>query len=271
MDNNVFINYWIGEEPTGPGQSPRLNEMPDCVDIVPLAFVGIDEQYNLTFDFLTQQNSADTIKGWINDIRSRGIRVLLSINSQKFASIPDANAFASQVAEAVQDWGVDGVDIDFEPPSQSDTLLTVLEALRDTLGPDALMTSPIYSPWAWYTSDYMHKFSSYLNYVTTMDYTGYPGYNSTISLLDKYSGLLDSPDKLVVGISCMEPPNNVTPLDDVPKLCQYQPNGNKLGGAMLYTYSYDIETRPKGGTGYPNGTYTKTIHEALKGVPEAMK
>lgn len=32
---------------------------------------------------------------------------------------------------------------------------------------------------------------------------------------------------------------------------------------MLYTFSYDVKGRAGGGTGYPDGTYTKTIHEKL--------
>jgi hypothetical protein len=32
---------------------------------------------------------------------------------------------------------------------------------------------------------------------------------------------------------------------------------------MLYTSSYDVKTRKGSGTGYPNGTFTETIHENL--------
>jgi hypothetical protein len=32
---------------------------------------------------------------------------------------------------------------------------------------------------------------------------------------------------------------------------------------MLYTFSYDVKTRKGSGTGYPNGTFTATIHQNL--------
>ena len=56
---------------------------------------------------------------------------------------------------------------------------------------------------------------------------------------------------------------NFTPLDDVVKLCQWEPESGHKKGAMLYTFSYDIEKRAKGGTGYPDGTFTETIHQNL--------
>ncbi len=265
MSKQVFINYWIGQEPTGPGQSPTLNQMPAYVDIVPLAFVGIDDNHELDFGFLTQQNSADTIKGWVKDVQANGTKVLFSILSDKFTSIPDKDidAFAKNVKKHVDDWGVDGVDIDFEPPSPNDNVLKVLHALKTTLGPDATFTTPIYSPWQWFPKDFVQSFASYMDYVTTMDYTPYPGFQVTIDNFNAYADLIGSTDKLVIGVSCMEPPNNFTPIDDVIKFSQWEPNGGQKGGMMLYTFSYDITSRPGGGTGLPNGAFTKAIHDNL--------
>ena len=57
----VFINYWIGQEPNPP--SPTLNQMPLFVDIAPLAFVSITDDYQPSFDFLTQHLAASLIQG----------------------------------------------------------------------------------------------------------------------------------------------------------------------------------------------------------------
>ncbi|MFA0962452.1 glycosyl hydrolase family 18 protein [Roseivirga sp. BDSF3-8] len=264
MSNEVFMNYWIGQEPTGPGKSPQLNQIPSYVDIVPLAFVTIDDQYQLSFDFLTQQNSADTIKGWIKEVKANGTKVLLSINSDKFVSLPDVDTFATQVAQAVTDWGVDGIDIDFEPPSANNQLVTVTRAIRQKLVANAIMSSPIYFPWEYYPQSFIRDFAASLDYISTMDYTPYPGYDNTIQLVEAYAKQLGSYEKLLIGMSCMQPSNNnATPLDDVKKLSAWEPTSGQKAGAMLYTFSYDIEARPKGGTGYPDGTYTKTIHDNL--------
>jgi len=269
MGQYRFTNYWIGQEPTGPGQSPTLNQMPSYVNVAPLAFVSINPSYQLDFTFLTQQNSAATIQSWTRQVRAQGTKVLLSINSDAFGQIPNASAFAQQVQSAVKTWGVDGVDIDFEPPYASDTVLNVVGAIRSALGSNALMTAPIYS--AWLSSSmlaFLTKFAAPLDYLTTMDYTPYPGFATTTSWYNTYAKAIGTPQKLAIGISCMGPPqpasNNFTPLADVKRLCQWQPPGgvNKLG-AMLYTFSYDIQTRPGSGTDYPNGTWTSTINQSL--------
>jgi len=268
-----FTNYWIGQEPTGPGRSPTLNQMPSYVDVAPLAFVTIDQNYNLDFSFLTQQNSAATIQGWIKQIRAQGTKVLLSIISDAFGKIPNPTSFAAQVKAAVTAWGVDGVDIDFEPPGPSNNVLTVLSAIRSALGSQALMTAPVYSAWLGMLS-FLTKFAAPLNYLTTMDYTPYPGFATTTSWFNQYAGAIGGPQKLAIGISCMGPPqpasNNFTPLADVKSLCAWQPAGGvKKLGAMLYTFSYDIQTRPGSGTGYPNGTWTSTINQYLPAAGSA--
>jgi hypothetical protein len=63
VSDEVFINYWIGQEPNPP--SPTLDQMPAYVDIAPLALVGIDSSYNLDFGFLTQHFPPSQIQGWL--------------------------------------------------------------------------------------------------------------------------------------------------------------------------------------------------------------
>ena len=69
-------------------------------------------------------------------------------------------------------------------------------------------------------------------------------------------------NKIAIGASCMEPTNNFyTPLNDVISLCKYEPSPeNKKLGIMLYTLSYDVTSH---GSGYPDGTFTNTIHTNL--------
>jgi hypothetical protein len=270
MSSEIFTNYWIGQPPTtGPDASPTLNEMPAYVNVVPLAFVTIDSSFELNFDFLCSQNSAAAIQAWIKDIQGNGTKVTFSINSSSIADITDADAFALNVQQNMEEWGVDGVDIDFEPPSNSQNVLNVVNALRATLGDDALLTAPIYSPWTSYP-DFLREFAAPLDYLTTMDYTPYVGYDNTIALFEQYAqaiGTSSEPayNKLAIGVSCMGPSTggNFTPLDDVKKLAAWEPEGGTKQGMMLYTFSYDVETRQGSGTGYPDGTFTETIHEYL--------
>jgi hypothetical protein len=266
MSTETFINYWIGQEPTPP--SPALDTMPAYVNVVPLAFVTINDNWQLDFGFLCTTNSASTIQGWIKTVRANGSQVLLSINDQKIAEVPDVDAFVQNVVQNVVEWGVDGVDIDFEPPYESDTVLQVTSALRpalrQALGREPLLTAPIYAPWAG-MPQFLRRFAAELDFVTTMDYTPYPGFQGTISLVEQYAAAIGSPEKVAIGVSCMGPPDSgdFTPLADVERLCKWEPAGGTKKGVMLYTFSYDVQTRAAGGTGYPDGTFTRTIHDNL--------
>lgn len=254
MRTGTFINYWIGEE------SIHLDTMPAYVNIVPLAFVTIDANYRLNFDFLCKMYPESTIQGWIKTVRTNGTKVLFSINDQKIAQVPEIDAFADNVADNVSKWGVDGVDIDYEPPQPSDKLLKVTEALRHVLGnvtdDEPLLTAPIYEPWNEFP-EFLKAFADKLDFVTTMDYTPYPGLTKTKQLFEQYATTIGETGKVAIGVSCMDPTHgNFTPLDDVKKLCPWTPSKK---GVMLYNFSYDVHSR----TRYPDGTFTKTINEFL--------
>lgn len=263
MSNQVFINYWIGQEPIPP--SPPLDQMPAYVNIVPLAFFSIDENYDLQFDW---QEYVPQIPGWIQTIKANGTKVLASILDKQLGAIPadKLSLFVSNVAALVKEWDLDGIDFDFEPPSNPhSSLISTIQALRNGLPEGMIFTAPVYSAWSAYP-DLLQQLSTVVDYITTMDYTPYPGYEATIDCCDGYAGIIKGGwPQLVIGMSCMVPANgDCTPLDDVVKLSQYEPsNGESKGGCMLYTFSYDVTSRKGAGTGYPDGTWTKTIYENM--------
>lgn len=270
MSNEIYIAYWSGEEPTGQGQSPTLDKTPDYIDIVPLFYVLINDDGTLDFNRLVLHNSEETIKGWIQEIRTRQqnqqkkTRFTLGILSDTFPS-QDPTTFAQTVKAAVDDWGVDGVTVDYEPPDGDPKILDVVKAIRAAIGPDAIMTAPIYGAWGGYSS-VLKSYGALFDYLETMDYTPYIGEQGTIDAYESYAqtiGTAGSPayDKVAIGVSCMEPSkDNFTPLDDVIALCKYEPPSGKKAGIMLYTLSYDVTSH---GSGYPDGTFTETINANL--------
>jgi hypothetical protein len=259
MAKEIFTNYWIGQEKI------PLNEMPSYVNVVPLAFVSIGSNYELDFDFLCQNYSASVIQGWIQTLRANGTKVVLSINSGLLAVV-DPTSFAGTVQQAVEQWGVDGVDLDYEPDDYGENqanVIAVVNQLRSVLGGDALITAPIFSPWLGYP-EFLNQFAAPLDYLTTMDYTPYAGLDETIALYEQYAqavGTATAPqyDKVAIGVSCMQAKDNdYTPLSDVVNLCRWEPDGGSKQGIMLYTFSYDEEGRLA-----PPGTYSSTIDENL--------
>ncbi len=272
MSNEIFIAYWSGEEPTGSGKSPTLVETPDYIDIVPLFYVPVNANGELDFDQLTLHNSKETIKNWMSDIRTRQqkqqkkTRFTLCLIGDTFPSL-DPKAFAKTVKNAVDDWGVDGVTIDYEPPNGDSGIVSVVKAIRGVVGDDSVMTAPIYGAWVPYYSDVLKAYAVAFDYLETMDYTPYPGEKSTINSYEQYAQIIgsgESPDyaKIAIGVSCMEPSKgNATPLTpDVVDLCKYEPSSGHKAGIMLFTLSYDVTSH---GSGHKDGAYTRTIHENL--------
>ncbi|HEV8580498.1 MAG TPA: glycosyl hydrolase family 18 protein [Thermoanaerobaculia bacterium] len=268
MSNETFIAYWNGEEPTGPNNSPTLAQTPDTVDLIVLFYVLINDDGTLNFDRLVLYNDQATIMGWMAEIRERQkdqqrkTKFSLGILSSAFPN-QDPETFAANVAAAAQSWGVDGIDVDYEPPSDSPSIIPVVQAIRKALPAGALLSTPIYS--AWQYNPLLGPYTALFDYVTTMDYTPYPGYATTINLYESYAkamgGGAAAYGKLGIGVSCMTFTNgNHTPLDDVKKLCAYEPQGGTKLGMMLYSLSYDA---PGHGSPYPLFTYTDTIAENL--------
>lgn len=272
MSKEIFINYWSGGEPNPP--SPTLDQMPSYVDIAPLAFVGITPDYQLDFGLLTQHFSASQIQAWIKTVQANGTKVLLSILGRRLGSVPPGkqSAFVKSVAKSVAEWGVNGIDFDYEPPQDTTTLIPLIKALRDALPGGSVFTAPVYAAWTSYPR-LLKQLADTVDYVTTMDYTPYCGYDATIDNCTQYVSTIGNWSKLVIGISCMNQNNNsFTPLDDVKRLSAYEPPvGGTKGGAMLYTFSYDVKEREKGGTGYPDGTWTEAIHQGLPGRKDEEK
>lgn len=273
MSNELYIAYWSGEEPTGQGKSPTLDMTPDYVDVVVLFYVILNSDGTLNFDRLVLYNDEATIKGWMQDIRTRQqnqpkkTKFTLGILGGSFSS-QDPTTFAQTVKAAFDDWGVDGITVDFEPPDGESSIVGVVQAIRDAIGSEAIMTAPIYSPWTFYP-EILKDYAAVFDYIETMDYTPYtPNWDvqSTTDIYVDYAkiiGTAENPayEKIAIGVSCMKPSNgDFTPLDDVISFCKYEPpTGNKLG-IMLYTLSYDVTSH---GSGYPDGTFTETIHENL--------
>lgn len=264
MSTETFVNYWIGEEPTPP--SPTLDKLPAYVDVVPLAFLHINPDYSLYYDFLCKTHTPEEIKAAIKVVRANGTKVLFSILDQRLGTVPNIPAFVRTVVDAVVEWGVDGIDFDFEPPYESEKLLEVVRALRPALrtaiGREPLLIAPIYWEWDPFP-EFLKAFAAELDFVTTMDY-GFA--RNSIESCEKYMKLIP-PEKVAIGIICMGPPppspGSNNSLAEAVQMARWEPPGAHKRGAMLYTFSYDVKSRPKGGTGQPDGAYTKAIHENL--------
>src|SRR5262245_9202687 len=215
MGKETFIAYWSGEEPTGPDCSPTLAQTPDTVDLVILFWASIDPNGDLNFSELVGQNDQATIMGWMAEIRQRQkgrprrTRFLLSINSE-LLNRQEPDKFAKKVEDAARSWGVDGIDIDFEPPHSNPPVMPVIKAIKDALPAGSLLTAPIYRPWNDHANlkRQLASYATLFDYIMTMDYTPCVSYEDTIQLYEAYAQAMGGDaaayGKLAIGVSCME-------------------------------------------------------------------
>lgn len=158
------------------------------------ANINYDEENDKPIVFLNS-NTEDVLENQDNTIRplqDKGIKVLLSIlgNRQRygFANFPDretAAIFAEDVAQVINKYGLDGVDLDDEfvnygqdgtPASNSESFIFLLEELRKVM-PNKLITFYNIGESAKYTS------SNGVDAGSILDYSWQPFYgvfNGTI-------------------------------------------------------------------------------------------
>ena len=113
--------------------------------------------HTLTLDFLTKAHSEQEIRDGVRTLKARGQKVVMSINGRDdwegheygWENL-DPPLFAANVKKIViDDWGLDGIDLDNEadytPEAKPDgNFVQVIQELRKALGPDALITLPVY-------------------------------------------------------------------------------------------------------------------------------
>jgi len=248
--------------------------MPAYVDIVPLAFVHISPSLDLVFDdWVPYKDNLQVVKNWVKIVQANKTRVVFSIGSPQLASITgnDLQTFTNNVVNRVKEWGVDGIDFDYEPPEfdsgKGKNLVALIASIRAALVsvvvPAPLITLPFYSLWlSSEGSTTLKALVPYVDYFTTMDYTDY---DSTVSLAIQYAQYVPW-KQLVLGVCNMvaDAAMKWTDLDDVVSLAKYNNTAGDKAGLMLYTFNYDRRIRKSGtneggGTGYSNLAWTEAI------------
>jgi hypothetical protein len=226
--------------------------MPPEVGVAPLAFVTIDDQYALNFDFLCTTHPASVIQGWIEEMRANGTKVLFSINDSKLGTVPDVDAFVSGVGAA----GCRVGSRRGRPRLRAQLPRTEPDAARRDedarAGPGrrardgSARDSSDLGAMGGGEPQFLAAFAAELDFVTTMDYTPWPGVEQTISNFGQYAQAIGAPEKIAIGMSCMGPSGSH--LETVVR---------GLRGRR-YTFSYDVTSRKGSGA-----TFTKTILASL--------
>jgi chitinase len=236
--HQAFMAYWLGYAPGG--ASPQAT--PASVNIVALAFAVTSPGPNgdtISLDFLTSQHSAEEIRAGVKQLQARGVKVLLSINGRPnwdghaggWDNL-DPEAFAANVKAIVVDqWGLDGVDLDNEAASviPGDNFVQVVKALRHALGPDALLTLPVYLGAK--RDAYLSQVREEISFVSTMGY--WSGFDIQLMRFNKYAALV-GPAKVAIGVAEAANSGQNTAFSIVARLAAWNPESARKAGMMLW-------------------------------------
>lgn len=105
----------------------------------------------------------------------------------------------------------------------------VIAALRAQLGPEALITLPVYMGIE--RDAYLGSVKDFITAVNTMAY--WLDYDGQIALYEQYASVV-GPAKVGIGVSNPGSGDNSTPLGAVSKLAQYVPSGGSKYGMMFW-------------------------------------
>lgn len=131
LPSKVLVGYW---ENWG---TLRLKDIDERYNVICLAFLEADKNLNKldnkVSDLEFTANNNNALKSDIPIVQSKGAKVLLSIGggngSFKLNNLGDKNIFVSRVKDFINEYGVDGIDIDLEQgtyicPSNNQNLST---------------------------------------------------------------------------------------------------------------------------------------------------
>jgi len=119
--NKMFVGYFESwsEKWASDGKSSHLANLPSYVNVVNLAFMRPEGQYNGNLNIgstgLDFPYDGKTLKAAISTLKQRnpGTKVLISVGGATFTNWGSLNEGA--IAHFVKDFGLDGVDVDYEP------------------------------------------------------------------------------------------------------------------------------------------------------------
>jgi len=235
MSNSVkqtFLAYWLGYVDGG---NP-LENTPDQVDTVALAFGVTAPGNTITTNFLTSGHSEAEIRAGAKALQARGKKVIMSISGDPhWPNHPfgwenlDPDTFADNAYQLiVEDWGLDGIDLDNEgayspTPAPDGNFVMVIKALRERFGDNKIISLPVYLGSS--RDAYLAYVKEQIDYVFTMAY--WNGYDAQISLLKQYQSLVGE-DKAGIGVADAANPGQNTDFAIVANLSKYTPKAGMM-------------------------------------------
>ncbi|WP_083922680.1 glycosyl hydrolase family 18 protein [Microbulbifer variabilis] len=198
----------------------------------------------------------------VQDLQNKGTKVVLSVlgNHQNagwscFADEQSADDFAQQLKDAVDQYGLDGIDIDDEysqcSQTYSDSLVKVTSALREKM-PNKIISKALWSDTDAFQAEWNgKKLGDQLTYGWEMSY--WLG-SSCTSRIQNYLNLGVDRSKLGVGASTV-----LNTASAASALASCNENNNLGGGTMIFNVTKD------------SSSYLSTVWPGTSEIPNCLK
>jgi Glycosyl hydrolases family 18 len=265
MADQTYTAFWLGYEPSGPGDGPTLPQTPPYIDVLVLAFANLFPGNTTCQEFLQKANSGDSIRAGIAALRqsSPTLKIMLSIIGTPSPAvgwntgITDPDAFGAWCADLAERWDLDGFDIDNEDLDSfpGDAFCKTVQGMRKAM-PQALLTMDTYL----FDRDsaVIKTLAPCLDGINTMSYFSHLDQMKT--LVEQYSTVIPT-SKISIGVKSDKVGSITqgTSLADTAALSAWSPPAGTKRGMMLWNLSQDLQRV----TGEPDGAWTRTIHANL--------
>ena len=240
-----IIGYWEGYLEYGI-QPYSIDHVSENVSIIEIAFIAplalqwpsnISTQWN--FSIAANAYSPESILRGIKKLQQRYNRpkILLSIMDTPTVpwNIVDHDIFSYNLLTLIEDWNLDGVNIDAESSMSSygyaDTFISLIKSLRKHLGPKRLLTYSTYDQ-TQYDIDILNSTAQDIDIVQIISYW----LNSTewISAFEWYGALVNDTNKIAVGFAVTQ-----SQLSTVQTVGSWLSN-NSFNKMMLWSLTQDV-------------------------------
>ncbi|SFD61241.1 Glycosyl hydrolases family 18 [Chitinophaga sp. CF118] len=267
----LLVEYWGGccydRSSVGP-----LDAIPDSVDVVNIFTLGIGKTTAGGWEFehrgVSGQNNWSDVLTLAHNLQKRGIRVVGTSFAGNLVNLSgtEAAAMAKVVKDSLDNWQLDGVDLDLEYGNvTSANIDSGIIALAKYIGPDS-KTGRLLS-----VVDYnnrniaqIRRSKKYIDYVMTMSYWNTAA--NVMTWIKSYGDAIGDTKNVLIGVGagCAINAGQATPPGQELKIADTLRKAAPGSGMMEFIFGCSYHNKDQNGNITKDISYTTKIIEHLK-------
>lgn len=263
LSSPEIIGYWEGYDEYTIQPYP-IELVSENVTIIQIAFIApalpkapstVSTQWSFGISTTTYNPRSIHYGIKLLQARSQRPKILLSImdTPQVSWNNVDIEVFVYNLMTLIEDWDLDGVNIDAESSMAENyiqTFIMLVQTLRRYLGPTRLLTYSTYGQTE-YDTAILNVTREDIDILQTLSY--WSNVTDMISTFEWYGNLMNDTSKIALGFAV-----NMTAPATIQQTGQWL-SANGYNKAMLWSVTQDVEAI----SGYPDNTYVDTMYASL--------